>query len=456
MLLGHTKQINGVWKIQSLKQHSENVAEYCARACQPLGLENLGRLTGWLHDVGKSHSNVQKHLRGQINERINHSSAGMRWLWENYGGETASPPSRLTAQMAALAIGSHHSERMDVFDLGGVEPWIKHMYSEQAQELYEESCRAFFADCISETEIRQMFAKAAQEVECLVRKIRTQEGKKPRLCIYQVMLGLAHRFLFAALIDADWLDSGNYYNQEGCLPPEQLPPWDLIESNVETFLNSLQPRHKIDTLRAEISEQCKTAGECAKLGIYRLYVPTGGGKTFSGLRYCVHAAKKLSARHIFYVAPFRSIIGQNVQEFKKALGGSEYLLEHHTDAVLDTENPEILRQLERWQEAPVICTTMVQMLQTLFCSRRQNVRRMAALANSILVFDEIQSLPICHTYLFNQAANFLAYYLGCVVVLCTATQPALSEVANPLRFASPVDLVPVLLFAKNEKILHLK
>ena len=73
MLLGHTKQINGVWKIQSLKQHSENVAEYCARACQPLGFENLGRLTGWLHDVGKSHSNVQKHLRGQINERINHS-----------------------------------------------------------------------------------------------------------------------------------------------------------------------------------------------------------------------------------------------------------------------------------------------------------------------------------------------------------------------------------------------
>ena len=76
MLLGHTKQINGVWKIQSLKQHSENVAEYCARVCQPLGLENLGRLTGWLHDAGKSHRNVQKHLRDQTNERINHSSAG--------------------------------------------------------------------------------------------------------------------------------------------------------------------------------------------------------------------------------------------------------------------------------------------------------------------------------------------------------------------------------------------
>lgn len=442
MLIGHTKQINGVWKIQSLKQHSENVAEYCARACQPLGLENLGRLTGWAHDLGKGCAAAQQHIKGQTAEKINHSSAGMRWLWENYGGETASPPSRLAAQMAALAIGSHHGERMDVFSLDGTQPWIKHMYSEQAQELYEESCRAFFADCISEAEIRQMFAKAAQEVECLVRKIRTQEGKKPRLCIYQSMLGLAHRFLFAALVDADWLDSGNYYNQEGCLPPEPLPPWDLIESNVETFLNNLQPRHKIDALRAEISEQCKAAGECAKPGIYRLYVPTGGGKTFSGLRYCVQAAKKLSARHIFYVAPFRSIIGQNVQAFKKALGGSEYLLEHHTDAVLDTENPEILRQLERWQEAPVICTTMVQMLQTLFCSRRQNVRRMAALANSVLVFDEIQSLPICHTYLFNQAANFLAYYLGCVVVLCTATQPALGEVANPLRFASPMDLVP--------------
>lgn len=117
-------------------------------------------------------------------------------------------------------------------------------------------------------------------------------GRKEAAALYlSGHVGVGTQILFAALIDADWLDSGNYYNQEGCLPPEQLPPWDLIESNVETFLNNLQPRHKIDTLRAEISEQCKTAGECAKQGIYRLYVPTGGGKTFSGLRYCVHAAK---------------------------------------------------------------------------------------------------------------------------------------------------------------------
>ena len=81
MLLGHTKQINGVWKIQSLKQHSENVAEYCARACQPLGLENLGRLTGWLHDAGKSHSNVQKHLRGQTNEFQRRNAVAMGKLW---------------------------------------------------------------------------------------------------------------------------------------------------------------------------------------------------------------------------------------------------------------------------------------------------------------------------------------------------------------------------------------
>ena len=65
-------------RVQALAEHSRNTARLCAAICRPLGLEKLGALTGWLHDMGKAAQPVQEHIRQQTGEKPNHSAAGMR------------------------------------------------------------------------------------------------------------------------------------------------------------------------------------------------------------------------------------------------------------------------------------------------------------------------------------------------------------------------------------------
>lgn len=430
--------------LQTLEEHSRNVALLCGNACRPLGLFHLATLTGLLHDLGKAHPLIQAYLYGKTDgTKLNHSSAGMRWVWETFGKNESGKSHRLAAQFIAVAVGCHHGTRCDLFDPeDGSEPWLERMYSERADPFYEESCSQFFAHCIPEEELCALMDQAAKEVVCLWQKIRKIGSNSSDRTSFYLMLGLVQRFLFGALVDADWTDTA-CFESGAPLPSPEPVKWPHLTRTVETYLSQLPQTRSIDQLRQEISDQCCAAGAKASAGIYRLYVPTGGGKTYSGLRFCVHAAERLSSERIFYFAPYRSIIGQNTEHFRKALGSSALVLEHHSDAIPDeTQLESILAQTQRWQGVPFIATTMVQFLNTLFAAPRRNARRMPSLANSILFFDEIQSLPLQHTYLFNIALNLLSQFMGCTIVLCTATQPPLETLSYPLLFSSPKDIVP--------------
>lgn len=447
ILIAHHYKSSASERFQTLEEHSRNVAHLCGEACRPIGLEHLGILTGLLHDLGKAHPDVQDYLYDEksVTSKLNHSSAGMRWIWKAYSQKKTSY--RLAAQMAAVAIGCHHGTRCDIFSPDtGVQKWIERMYSERANPRYDESCRQFFTYCIPESELHSHMELAAQEVRtlyqnltALANKLDSSPNPKTHSVSLQFMLGLVQRFLFGALVDADWSDTAAF---ESCIPlhPDFVPSWDALCRNVESYLEDLPATRSIDFLRREISLQCKTAGQSAHPGVYRLYVPTGGGKTYAGLRYCVHTAKQTQASRIFYFAPYRSIIGQNTAHFRSALGGKELVLEHHSDVICGKDEQEaLLPYTQRWQGVPMVATTMVQFLNTLFAAPRRNARRFPALAHSVLLFDEIQALPTCHTYLFNLAVNLLAYGMGCTVVLCTATQPALEQLSYPLI---PTDLLP--------------
>lgn len=433
-------------RFQSLEEHSRNVSYLCGKACRPIGLENLGKLSGLLHDMGKASPDVQDYLYGKpFPAKLNHSSAGMRWIWETFKNRKQSY--RLASQMAAIAIGCHHGTRCDIFSPDtGNELWLERMYSEKADSLYYESVHAFFASCIPESEVIALMDLAAKEVLSLYQSLNTvahdcisSDNPKDFSVSLQFMIGFAQRFLFAALVDADWSDTAAF-TANPSLAVKNSTSWNALCQNVEHYLENLPAARPIDTLRREISLQCKIAGQNAKPGIYRLYVPTGGGKTYAGLRYCVHAAQHTNASRIFYFAPYRSIIGQNTSHFRQALGGDEFVLEHHSDVIQDeAEHEALLPFTQRWQGVPMIATTMVQFLNTLFAAPRKNARRLPSLSNAILFFDEIQALPTCHTYLFNLAINFLSHKMGCIVVLCTATQPALEQLTYPLH---AIDLVP--------------
>lgn len=213
------------------------------------------------------------------------------------------------------------------------------------------------------------------------------------------MMGLLHRVLFGALVDADWTDTACFMDKKP-LPTmvseeKKKITWNKLSKEMENFLLGLQPKYSIDYLRNEISEQCLQAVK-DKPGIYRLFVPTGGGKTYSGLRFAVHTAQVQNADRIFYFAPYKSILGQNAEDFRKALGNKKYVLEHHSDAIIEREgegSENLIIERERWQEVPVIATTMVQFLNTLFASPRQNVRRLPALSHSILILMKSSHCP---------------------------------------------------------------
>lgn len=454
MLFGHIKFHDGMRCVQTLQQHSRAVARLCADACRPIGLEKLGYLTGLLHDAGKAAPPVQEHLRDQTSQKLNHASAGMRWLWESCRGGKSSR--LLTAQMAALAIGCHHSGRCDYLSPDGSQPWLERMCSAQAQPLYQESVRHFFASCCTEEEVQALLRDAVREVTALYQQLRAILpgcDASIRGSALQFGLGLAQRFLFSALVDADWSDTAAFMSGTP-LPPaptaaQRQSGWDELSRRTEAFMKGLAARRPIDLLRQEISAQCFAAAADRPPGVYRLYVPTGGGKTYAGLRFCVEAARRQNAQRLFYFAPYKSIIRQNADCIREVLG-AESVLEHHSDVMLESGEADgagggreqWLARSQRWQGVPVICTTMVQLLNTLFAAPRQNVRRLSALAGSVLLLDEIQSLPLRDTCLLNLAIDVLAQVFGCTVVLCTATQPELAQAVYPVAFSPSCDLMP--------------
>ena len=440
-----------VSRMQTLEEHSRNVAQLCAALCRTVGLEKTGKLTGKVHDIGKGACAVQKHIKQGTKEKLNHSAAGMRWIWEHTAASDDSV--RLTGQIVALAIGCHHSGRCDYIAPDGSSPWLERMCAENAVPFYQESVEAFFADCCAEAEIQCLIGEAAKEIAALYKKAKTILPKGVSTDIrrdaMKFGLGFIQRFLFSALVDADWTDTASFVNQ---VPFPHVPTdqerqatWNTLSDHMERFIRSIEIQHPMDSLRQEISDQCLVAAQNRPAGIYRLYVPTGGGKTYSGLRFCIEMARRQNAQHLFYFAPYKSITRQNADNIRKALG-AEFVLEHHSDIFFESdqrdEREKWLAFSQRWQGVPVICTTMVQLLNTLFAAPRQNVRRFSALAGSVLFLDEIQSLPLRDTCLFNLALDTLAHLFGCTVILCTATHPELAQAQYPLIFSPAKDLVP--------------
>ena len=200
--------------MQTLEEHSRHVAELCADACRPFGLENTGRLMGWLHDAGKAAPDVQDHLRRLTCDKLTHSAAGMRWIWEQTARQSTS--TRLAGQMIALAIGCHHSGRCDCLAPDGRVPWLERMRSDQARALYQPSVDAFFADCCREETLHALIGKAAGEIAVLY---KATGGVLPEWAERNVRrdarwfgLGFLQRFLFSALVDADWTDTASFMN----------------------------------------------------------------------------------------------------------------------------------------------------------------------------------------------------------------------------------------------------
>ena len=442
MLCAHINPVN--LKEQSVKEHLYNVATMSEEYGAKISLSATGELIGILHDMGKATKTFDSYIHYSIthpNDKslrgsIDHATAGAVFVYDNFYN-TTDPYQKFTAQLISLAICSHHGGLIDCLDLDGIDKFTARMEKEKENFHYQEALSAFKEECFEMAYIEELFTKSQDEIKSILVKINKIDGTAK---FGRFAVGVLEKYLFSCVIDGDRYDT--YTFMEGKDKKQEIDKsalWNELSDKLENKLESFPKLSRIDLLREEVSITCKNfAGN--QPGIYQLAVPTGGGKTLSSLRYALEHAKKFNKDRILYIIPFTTIIDQNAKDIKDILGRDDIILEHHSNLIVDNQQEEYKLLTERW-DSPIILTTMVQFLDTLFSGGTQGVRRMHNLANSIIIFDEIQAIPIKCINMFNSAINFMSKVCNATVILCTATQPLLSTTKMPLMLSKNANII---------------
>jgi CRISPR-associated endonuclease/helicase Cas3 len=216
---------------------------------------------------------------------------------------------------------------------------------------------------------------------------------------------------------------------------------DRLDARLDHMAAGSRPT-PVNALRAEVLAACRSHA-ADPTGIFSLTVPTGGGKTLSGMSFALSHAVAKSLRRVIVVVPYTSIIEQNAAIYRDYLG-ADNVVEHHSNlddfTESDCNDEQALRRrwaCENW-DAPVIVTTNVQFFESLFAHKKSRCRKLHNICRSVIVLDEAQSLPIGFLQPVLDALHELATNYGSTVMLCTATQPALGR-----REALPEGLHPI-------------
>lgn len=422
-------------RCQHMKTHAENVALFAGDACQIPEWRPLIELTGLLHDTGKlgtenqdDFENILK-LGNEVHKHgIDHFTAGGILAQELIKEWPVS-------EFISTLIYFHHGLG-DCINLENGRS-LKEIRQEKEIE-YDLIKEKFFQ--IYDKKVLEEYCSAAvvsykavyQKVKSFVKKCDISQQECGNGYFF---MGMYLRVALSLLIDADWTDTACFFQDISLskrISTERTQ--EIWKECIDNFGQYLEKEIKINpdngnllsSFRQEISDSCRKAAEKDKK-LYRLTVPTGAGKTLSSLRFALYHARKTKKQHIIYIASYNSILEQNAEEIRKAIGNSSVVLEHHCNVICKDEEEEKYRSLTETWDVPIIVTTAVQILNTLFSDQKSCIRRMHTLCNSIIIFDEVQAFPVKCTELFNLAVNFLSQFCETTVVLCSATQPTLAS-----------------------------
>jgi CRISPR-associated endonuclease/helicase Cas3 len=391
---------------QSLSEHSAKVSALASLFGGKCGAAELSRIAGFFHDFGKISPDFQKYLSNDNAKRgsIKHSVFGAKRAYN----ETFSYPP--VAEILSNAIAAHHGGLYDSIAPHGDTPLL--------DKLSDITDFPTSADC-------PFIDIKALENELATILMAASEYDKP------FWISMLTKFIYSCLVDADRLDA--YLSDSGQQYSPENPDWDKMLSQLARRLSKFDSRSEMGALRRRVSDDCAVAG-LREPGIYKLEVPTGGGKTLSSLRFALEHARLYGLDRIIYIIPYLSILSQTAREIRLALGADDKtVLEHHSNFLPDTQENYKLHT-NRW-DAPVILTTQVQFLESIFSAKGSDLRKLHNMSRSVLIFDEAQSLPIKCVHLFNGAVSFLHRACGSTILLCSATQPLLDKVCRPLIFS---------------------
>ncbi|MNO31571.1 CRISPR-associated nuclease/helicase Cas3 [compost metagenome] len=455
MYIAHVREHDK--EIQPLKTHLLGVQRLAEQFGEKLGLKHVAGLAGLLHDLGKYSDQFQEYIdivafhpelpqpkRGEVD----HSTAGGRLLFSLFHRTESSFYEKLLAEIVSNAIISHHSNLQDYLSPDIQSDYLRRVQDKTLPE-YELTIDRFFMDVISREGLINYTNAAVDELKQFTDHSPTQSF-------------FVTKYIFSCLIDADRTDTRRFEEQnETEESVQQLllfeDYYDRLLAHLATLREKSNASEPINMLRSHMSEQCDTFAAERSSGIYTLSIPTGGGKTLASLRYTLRHACEYKKQRIIYVVPYTTIIEQNADEVRKVLQDNQYILEHHSNIIEDepigmedgdeaddgliTDKEKLKFARDNWNN-PIIFTTLVQFLNVFYAKGNRNTRRLHNLSHSVIVFDEVQKVPIHCISLFNEALNFLKQDAHCSILLCTATQPTLEGVKHSLLKDRDGEIVP--------------
>lgn len=434
---------------QSLWEHLSETSEYARQFSRKIGLGDIGQILGLLHDLGKASKEFQRYLGsntgwiapdedGYMEDaagkkgKIDHSSAGAQVMYRYLNQRGVED--KVAAQILSLCAASHHSGLIDCLSPDGEDNFNKRIEKSDEKTHTNEALES-----LDHNEVEEFYTLLSKDIgKQVLSKLNSMKDPDDSKETLIFKYGLLARFLFSCLIDADRLSTIDFEHPGNAKIRNYglYHPWETLIQRLDQKIKVLDSSQKtpVNMLRTQVSEACFSASKGMK-GIYQLTVPTGGGKTLASLRFALHHAAHHKMDHVFYVIPFTSIIDQNAQQIREILEDRDkdgrfmdrVILEHHSNLTPEEETRRQSLLSENW-DAPIVFTTQVQFLETLFGGSTRSARRMHQLANAVIIFDEVQTIPIRCVHMFNVALRFLVYGCGATVVLCTATQPLLDKV----------------------------
>lgn len=420
--IAHVKkdEVTGKWAVHDLFGHLNGVAEKAQTFADKFGNSDWAKLVAMWHDLGKFSPDWQKYIRLTTgfdeeahceggSSRPNHSTVGAVLLMERFKG---TPFGRLPAYVVA----GHHA---------GLPDWVPEVSGGDLQNrLYDT-----FSGQLKTGELDLLrnipAVKSLLEIslpETMPMNVTSREAAQKTA----EHLHLWVRMIFSSLVDADFLDTEAFMTPSDSNKRGKYPSLEELKGRFDAYMEEKQSAVSstpLNTARSEILQQCRQKADLPP-GFFSLTVPTGGGKTLSSMAFALSHALKYGKRRVIMAIPYTSIIEQTASVYREVFG-EDAVLEHHSNIDPEKESRKSRLASENW-DAPVVVTTNVQLFESLLASRTSSCRKLHNIVNSVIILDEAQMLAPEYLKPILSVLQGLVEHFKVSVIMCTATQPALS------------------------------
>ena len=395
--------------IQLNDDHQSGVANLAEKFASEFGMAQFGRIMGLLHDKGKEQEEWQKYIRGVTGYDKKYSAIKKGPNHSYVGAVIANNHYKVLAPLIAQPIAGHH--------------------------------RGLYDYCCYKEEIRRELPKEISDNEI----IPIQMPNFPKMEKYD----LHHlvRMLFSCLVDADSLDTESFMDPDQATMRGGHTTMEELLVRLEEHLRKLKENSEdtvVNRVRNFVQDQCVKESQ-GNLGFYSLTVPTGGGKTLSSVLWALHHAVKNHLHRIIIAIPYTSIIVQTAATLK-SIFGEENVLEHHSNVnPEDIKDPELRERMllatENWDYS-IIVTTNVQLFESLFSNKRSSCRKLHNIVKSVIILDEVQTLPLGFYKPIVHTLDTLHRVFGVSILFTTASQPVLEGRIEGTNYLTSFDALP--------------